>query len=111
MYYTNLLYISLKDSKEGNPKYYGIYFGIYFNSLLHFNSIQFNSIQFNSVDRQQWSEATRAWGSAEQAIMTLTDGVSFYNVLKHTGYGSSSVRQSNSTEEVMGALYQKHVGR
>jgi len=62
-----------------------------------------------AVNRGQWSSATNYWGQTENVVMSKTDGVSLYNVLRHSGRGQFI--QSNATsEDFLGLLYDHHVG-
>jgi len=67
-----------------------------------------------AVAAGDWAEAINQWGKAEGVIDAQTDGVDFYNILKHGSAGDISARRAlrapaGVNAAALSALYARHV--
>jgi serine carboxypeptidase 1 len=68
-----------------------------------------------AVAAGDWAAAINAWGAAENVISEQTDGVDFYNILKHGSAGAIERHALSAPPGVspgaLAALFARHVGQ
>ncbi|CAJ0582651.1 unnamed protein product, partial [Mesorhabditis spiculigera] len=119
----NILRLNFKGVALGDswisPMDYVNSWGPYLYTNSYLDDAQLKQVQSQAskcqklVDNNQWSAATNCWGDMEDLIGSLTNGVSWYNILKYGGQDDWSKRRkreiSNYVPGSVGRLYSRHV--